>query len=100
MLERYKANTLRLVERQGKVGQNLNRLKIAREQMDKILKDTEEFNERILNPQEWNIKLRERQRAEIHELREMRDRNRIKMITSMKTDGRSGYQSQLDYRLE
>ncbi len=68
--------------------------------MDKILKDTEEFNERILNPQEWNIKLRERQRAEIHELREMRDRNRIKMITSMKTDGRSGYQSQLDYRLE
>lgn len=60
MLARNKLQVLSQVERQGKVGEGLNRLKIARQQIDQTLQETQEFNERILDPEKWNKRLRER----------------------------------------
>ena len=62
---------------QREVGESLGRLKIARDQIDTCLVETEEFNERILNPEVWQAKLRIRQLEEMKELQQMRDDRKI-----------------------
>lgn len=52
------------VERQGRVGTDLVRLKIEREQIDKLLCDTIDFNQRIFDPKAWQKKLRGRNAEE------------------------------------
>ena len=56
------------VDRQKKVGQSLQRLKIARRDLDASLAASKEFNYRILNPDEWTKELRRRQKIEMAEL--------------------------------
>lgn len=42
----------------------MTRLQISRKQIDKCLKETEEFNDRINDPAKWQAKLRVRQEKE------------------------------------
>ena len=71
---------MRLVERQGKVGEGLLRLKIESLQNEKALKDTIEFNERLSSPEKWNQQLRLRQKKELAEFQTKRDAEKVKMI--------------------
>jgi hypothetical protein len=43
------------------VGQRLTRLKMEREQLDKALEETLEFNDRIENPEAWRKVIKKRQ---------------------------------------
>lgn len=80
LLERQKEQTMRLVERQGKVGEGLLRLKIERLQNEKALEETIEFNERMSSPEKWNQQLRLRQKKELAEFQTKRDAEKVKMI--------------------
>lgn len=80
LLERKKVHVAKQLERQGKVGFNLSRLKIAREQIEKVLVETQEFNERIMDPNAWQKKVRKRQSVEMESLQAMRNHKRAAMI--------------------
>lgn len=71
------------VERQGKVGDGLNKLKYAREDIDECLRQTREFNQRIEDPETWNKILRKRQRDEMKAMQVMRDNKRLQLILKM-----------------
>jgi hypothetical protein len=53
------------VKRQAKVGYNLTKLRRERRGTVQMLKDSNDFNQRILDPQEWQQKLKEKQKAEM-----------------------------------
>lgn len=80
LLEKQKEHIMRQVERQGKVGEGLMRLRIVRKQNDKALQETIEFNERIDDPNRWKLELRLRQKQEMAELSAKRDAERVRMI--------------------
>ena len=67
------------------MGDGLSKLKHSRKTIDRALRETIEFNERITDPDQWNRKLRQRQREELDDLRRMRDRIRCNMITRKQT---------------
>lgn len=67
------------------MGDGLSKLKHSRKTIDRVLRETIEFNERITDPDQWNRKLRQRQREELDDLRKMRDRVRCNMITRKQT---------------
>jgi hypothetical protein len=48
---------MRQIERQANVGKNLINLKIERDEIEKMLIDTQNFNERITDPKSWQKKL-------------------------------------------
>lgn len=55
---------LNTVERQYKVGDRLRDLIFNREEIDRFLEKTIEFNERFFDPQSWHAKMRQKQRVE------------------------------------
>ena len=65
MLNRNKQHVMNQIERQGKIGEGLNRLKIYREQLDQALIQTTAFNKRIEDPDTWNRELRKKQKVEM-----------------------------------
>jgi hypothetical protein len=72
VLDKHKVTAQKQIERQGKVGIGLDRLKIERDEIDKVLVETIEFNERILNPSSWQAKIRERNRRDMQNHQEKR----------------------------
>lgn len=68
------------MERQAKVGFNLSRLKILKEQLNRALQESVEFNERIEDPIGWQKKVRERQQEESIGLQNMRDDQRWNLV--------------------
>lgn len=71
---------MKQVERQSKVGVDLHTLQMQRREIDETLRQTEEFNLRILDPVAWNAKVRERQKKVLHEMQKFRNTTRAKMI--------------------
>lgn len=55
-------------------------MKIARQQIDQTLKETLEFNERILDPDTWAKKLRKRQIQEMKEIKHIMDERKAKLL--------------------
>jgi hypothetical protein len=53
LLEVTKKQVLRQIDREGRVGLSVQRLQEARHDIDKFLRHTEHFNERLLNPNFW-----------------------------------------------
>ena len=80
MHERRKAQLLKQVERQAKVGLGLSRLKEVNVLLGKDVQESIEFNERIEDPVGWKRKIKLRQMDEDVELQHRRDDDRLKLI--------------------
>lgn len=67
------------------------------------MKESEEFNERINDPETWLVKLRERQKREMTELQRMRDKIKVRMILKEAEQGKKKEQTnkeKLRYKYE
>ena len=85
LLEKAKEQVMKQVERQARVGTDLVGLRQERLKLDRILKETLDFNERILEPQLWNEKLRDRNRKEMEDMQKMRNKNRVNLISDSRS---------------
>jgi len=98
LLERKKVHIGKQLERQSKVGYNLSRLKIARLQIEKVLEETEQFNERILDPKSWQKKIRALQDDEQSDLSRMRISHKLRKLIGEDPENQQRYMNNFKYR--